>query len=49
MSIPAVLGSLLLKIKDILSIGASTSFIPLIIGFLCAAIIGYFLLFYLTV
>lgn len=42
MSIPAVLGSLLLKIKDIISIGASTSFISLIIGFLCAAIIGYF-------
>lgn len=42
MSIPAVLGSLLLKIKDILAIGASTSFTPLIIGFLCAAIIGYF-------
>lgn len=42
MSIPAVLGSLLLKIKDILAIGASTSFAPLIIGFLCAAIIGYF-------
>ncbi|WP_290776240.1 undecaprenyl-diphosphate phosphatase, partial [Anaerofustis sp.] len=42
MSIPAVLGSLLLKIKDIWAIGASTSFAPLIIGFLCAAIIGYF-------
>lgn len=42
MSIPAVLGSLLLKIKDILAIGASTSFAPLIIGFFCAAIIGYF-------
>lgn len=42
MSIPAVLGSLLLKIKDILAIGASTSFVPLIVGFLCAAVIGYF-------
>jgi len=42
MSIPAVLGSLLLKVKDIISIGASTSFVPLIIGFLCALVIGYF-------
>lgn len=41
MSIPAVLGSLLLKIKDIISLGVSESILPLIIGFLCAAIIGY--------
>ena len=42
MSIPAVLGSLLLKIKDIISIGATTSFVPLIIGFFCSLVIGYF-------
>ncbi|EDS73418.1 undecaprenyl-diphosphatase UppP [Anaerofustis stercorihominis] len=42
MSIPAVLGSLLLKIKDIIAIGATTSFVPLIIGFFCSLVIGYF-------
>lgn len=41
MSIPAVLGSLLLKIKDIVTLGATTSVFPLIIGFLCAAVVGY--------
>lgn len=42
MSIPAVLGSLLLKVKDIIAIGMSDSLVPLIIGFFCAAVIGYF-------
>ena len=41
MSIPAVLGSVLLKIKDIVALGVSESALPLIVGFLCATIIGY--------